>query len=187
MYLSGLAGPITIGNQVYSGPGDDPALNVALYSGEAARPTGGNYAKRRFAGGWLLDNCPLNVVLGQGWLPTQQNILAAAGLVPYCPEVGPVGAKVPPPTVLSPTVTTILAPGFEAPGIPDSGGGVRVPTGVVAPTASVPVPGATTTIVGPGFIDEGPVITEEGNDFWKAVALGVTVALISTWATKRKN
>lgn len=47
----------------------------------------GYYVVSQFQGGWLLDNCPLNVIFGQGWLPGQQQALATAGITPSCPQV----------------------------------------------------------------------------------------------------
>lgn len=44
------------------------------------------YTTRQFGGGWLLDNCPLNVIMGQGWTGAQIEAAKAEGIEPYCPE-----------------------------------------------------------------------------------------------------
>lgn len=77
--------------------GITPDLDTALRSGgRPKRPdltvqgnivSQGYYIVNQFQGGWLLDNCPLNVIFGQGWLPGQQQALAQAGLTPSCPQV----------------------------------------------------------------------------------------------------
>lgn len=42
------------------------------------------YTASQFMGGWLLDNCPLNVIFDQVWLEGQNDALTDANLQPYC-------------------------------------------------------------------------------------------------------
>lgn len=53
------------------------------------------YTITTFLGGFLLDGCPINVVLGQGWLPGQQTALIAAGLTQCVPAPGVVAGTEP--------------------------------------------------------------------------------------------
>lgn len=62
--------------------------DVLMNGGEAVIMQDGatihRFTATQFMGGWLFDNCPLNVIFGKGWLPGQQEALASAGLQPYC-------------------------------------------------------------------------------------------------------
>lgn len=63
-------------------------LDAALwrvYRGTARliSPTG---TLTRFMDGWLINGCPLNVVLGQGWVAGQREALYGAGIID-CPGV----------------------------------------------------------------------------------------------------
>lgn len=62
-----------------------PAIDAALRQGGTAVTVEGNavthqFSQRQFQGGWLLDNCPINVVMGMGWIPGQVEALQAAGI-----------------------------------------------------------------------------------------------------------
>lgn len=71
------------------------ALDTALRQGgipvrlNAAGTPDHYYTLTQFMGGWLLDSCPLNVVMGQGWAAGQIEALNAAGIRPNCPECAP--------------------------------------------------------------------------------------------------
>lgn len=69
----------------------EPALDAALKAGgKIVRPDGSLSTPRQFEGGWISDNKPLNVLLGQGYAPGQQEALQKAGLTPgYSGFVGP--------------------------------------------------------------------------------------------------
>lgn len=65
-----------------------PELDAALHSGTPVIIDGGQiiheYTKSQFMGGWLLDGCPLNAVMGFGWQPGQVEALQDAGIDPHC-------------------------------------------------------------------------------------------------------
>lgn len=61
-----------------------------LFNGaKAIRPDGREYVATRFLGGILLDGCPLNVILGGGWLPGQIDALRAVGMTQCLPKEPP--------------------------------------------------------------------------------------------------
>lgn len=66
-----------------------PELDAALRAGGTPVIVEGGdivhtYEASQFMGGWLLDNCPLNVIFDQTWLEGQSDALTDAGLSPYC-------------------------------------------------------------------------------------------------------
>lgn len=65
---------------------NDPGVIALQNGGTPYRPNGTPYDVMQFLGGYLFDGCPLNVVLGQGWLAGQQEALQQAGITPYCAE-----------------------------------------------------------------------------------------------------
>lgn len=72
------------------GPGEQPIVTRSLYqigdllaAGYRILRQDGTLANMTtFQGGWLADGEPLNVVLGRGWVPGQQEALVAAGITP---------------------------------------------------------------------------------------------------------
>lgn len=73
-----------------------PALDSALRSGGTPVEVSGSnivhqYSLRQHEGGWLLDNCPLNVIMGMGWFPGQQESLASAGI--HCAVSAPMSEQ----------------------------------------------------------------------------------------------
>lgn len=54
--------------------------NVLSSGGQFLDPRGNPYRVTDFRGGKLYNNLPLNVIMGQGWLPGQREALRAAGL-----------------------------------------------------------------------------------------------------------
>lgn len=127
--------------------------------GQPLRPDGSAYTLTNFQGGYLLDNCPLNVIFGNGFLPGQQEALNSAGL--HCDAMTAAHGPIVPPIQSAPQVPTTWTPGpvitspsqptaVQAPGYTPSGGYTRsgapiYPTGVQAPTptqAATPAPGA---------------------------------------------
>lgn len=119
-------------NQQFSGISTD-LQNAILAGGRPMRPDGSFYATQLFMGGWLFDNCPLNVILGEGWLPGQLDALKAAGLTPYCPQYVP---QAPAASVAlpAPALSQVPAPGFQQQTVSASGARLY-PTGVATPTA----------------------------------------------------
>lgn len=131
----------------------DPQIAADINGGgRPIRPGGGFYNVSMFEGGYLFDNCPLNVILGNGWISGQQSALYAAGITPGCPQVGPVGVQAmnpPAPLTTSPVVPAPAAstqivngPAFvqtsTAPGIVTSASPAAPQTSVVSSTGSAP-------------------------------------------------
>lgn len=131
----------------------DPQIAADLSGGgKPIRPGGGYYNVTMFEGGYLFDNCPLNVILGNGWISGQQAALYAAGITPDCPQVGPVGvaAMNPPapltvaPVVPAPAASTqiVNGPAFvqtsTAPGVVTTASPAAPTTSVVSSTGSAP-------------------------------------------------
>jgi len=108
---------ITIGGVQYSTI--DSALDIALRSNQ---PVFDEYGREMrvsmFMGGWLLNDCPLNVVFGQGWLAGQMDALLSAGItgcLPAAPMEKPTG-KVMCLSRVEPTLNEIAEfPGSQCP------------------------------------------------------------------------
>lgn len=183
MYLRGLGGIVVRmpdGNQREFSAISTDLENAILAGGVPLRPNGSAYSVSKFMGGWLFDNCPLNVILGQGWISGQQEALAAAGLVPTCPQLGPVAAASAPPTF-----TQIAAPGFTQQTTTPSGARI-LPTGVATATAPqiIMLPGGT-----PAVLPAEPAETEAAApapSMAGGLALGLG-ALALVFLTSRKK
>ena len=96
----------------------------------ALKPDGSPYVRRMLFGGTLLDGCPLNVILGQGWItnPDQQAALRQAGIFECLPGgnlVAPPAATPPPPNA-----AFVAAPGWTPSPAANLG-----PTGIATPSA----------------------------------------------------
>lgn len=87
--LSGPVGPIVIDGQTYTAI--NQALAMALNSGKPVTVNGQSVQIVQLPnnGGFLLDGCPLNVVLGQGWLPGQQDALRQQNITTCLPLAAP--------------------------------------------------------------------------------------------------
>lgn len=131
----------------------DPQIAADLSGGgRPIRPGGGFYNVTMFMGGYLFDNCPLNVILGNGWISGQQQALYNAGITPDCPQVGPVGvAAMNPPAPLTTSPVTpapaastsiVNGPAFvqtsTAPGIVTTASPAAPTTSVVSSAGSAP-------------------------------------------------
>jgi hypothetical protein len=153
--------------------------NAILAGGKPMRPDGSYYNTQLFMGGWLFDNCPLNVILGQGWLPGQMDALKAAGLTPYCPQYQPPGSVALPPPALS----QVPAPGFQLQTAGASGARLY-PTGVATPTAPtiVTLSSGQAQVIPAEPAQEAGVLDEAGMFSggswlpWAAISLGLAFA-----------
>lgn len=198
--LAGLAGaPITIempDGTVHTYNTIDPAISTDLNSGgRPIRPGGGYYTVTLFMGGFLFDNCPLNVILGNGWISGQIEALTQAGLQPGCPQYGPATLA------LTTTPSTIAAPTTYAPSVPPvagttiqgpaytntvTTGGIVTQPSTIAPQTGVSAPGVTPpSITGSGGpIDMGatPAGTTS-TDYTPYIILGV----LAIFLMKRKG
>jgi hypothetical protein len=87
--LSGPVGPIVIDGQTYTAI--NQALAMALNSGKPVSVNGQTVQVVQLPnnGGFLLNGCPLNVVLGQGWLPGQQDALRQQNITTCLPLAAP--------------------------------------------------------------------------------------------------
>jgi hypothetical protein len=125
--------------------------NAILAGGRPVRPNGSYYNTEQFMGGWLFDGCPLNVILGQGWIPGQMEALTAAGKTPYCPQFAPGGqgsVALPVSQYQPPALSQVPAPGFQLQQAGASGARL-LPTGVSTATAPtiITLPGGQTQIL----------------------------------------
>jgi len=110
-------------------------LGAALTRGQPIKPDGSAYTVTSFLGGFLLDGCPLNVILGQGWLPGQIDALKGGGILPTC---------------LIPGTYDYVA--FY--------GNTGIPTVTVPPATTVPPP-SQPTLVQPGAVPPTIQVTEQ--------------------------
>lgn len=132
-------------NQEFSGISIE-LQNAILAGGRPMRPDGSFYSVQQFMGGWLFDNCPLNVILGQGWIEGQMEALKNAGLTPYCPQYVPpnqIAQPAPPPAL-----SQVPAPGFQLQ-TQGASGARLLPTGVSTATAPtiITLPGGQAQVI----------------------------------------
>lgn len=141
MYLAGMNGSMTIRMP------DGSARTVTAIGAEFAEalaaggvpmgPGGIPYRLEMFQGGYLFDECPGNVVLGNGWMPGQEDALRAAGKV-RCLPAGAAPASTAAPVVTTPERPVVPSPlqnRFTAGGVASSGAGARrFPTGMATPS-----------------------------------------------------
>jgi len=186
MYLRGL-GALTVkmpDGSTRQATAVEAWVHDALKSGgQALRPNGSVYQFQEFMGGVLLDGCPLNVILGQGWLPGQQDALRLANIGSFCAEAAPSGPvmQVFPP----PTVQQIPAPGYQQPA--SSGSGARIlTTGVATPSGPLII-----STPGGGMVYEPAAPAEPGEPpaqeagFHPLLAIGLGLGLL--FAVSRKK
>lgn len=170
----------------------DPQIAADLSGGgKPIRPGGGFYNVTMFEGGYLFDNCPLNVILGNGWISGQQSALYAAGITPDCPQVGPVGVAAmnpPAPLTVAPqvpvgaaSVMAVNAPAFvqtsSAPGLVTAASPAAPTTSVVSSTGSAP---ATPIPAGLMPADNGNMQTSAPDNTLMYVALAGIALLFLT-------
>jgi hypothetical protein len=105
-------------------------LEQALQTGTPYRPDGRPYRKEFRFGGWLLDGCPINRVLAGTYLPGQQDLLAANGIVCLLD----IEQQAPPPPAPPPEPTAPPA-GVDLVPVPEVRPIIVVPTG--EPTTTV--------------------------------------------------
>lgn len=132
-----------------------------------------------FLDGWLLDNCPLNVIFGQGWIAGQQEALQHAGRAcgsnTYLP-VPPASA----PNINQPPISTLprdIAPSQTPPpiGTMDGGTSPRPITATDTAGGLTIMPGKTYRLIlqtAPGRVDTGatyPLCSRSNTDACKPI------------------
>lgn len=100
------------------------------------RPDGSAYEMREVLGGLVADDCPLNVLIGNGWVPGQIEAMKAIGMKPQCLAPGSAeytqfyGAPTTTPGSGQGAQPTIITTGVPVPTIqPQPGGGVVYTSG----------------------------------------------------------
>lgn len=190
MYLGSLGAVHTVdrNGRAATWSGISVEMDQAMHEAVSVSNSQGHvYRVTQFQGGWLLDNCPLNIVFGQGWLPGQQEALAAAGLVPSCPEVPSQPQRVYVPTTQAPsqplyappiTISQVPAPGWSKPNYTPSGTRI-LPTGVSTPTGpqTVFVPGYGPAVLEPEGAEQAPPEDMPMEINWTLVLVGAGLML----------
>ena len=184
MYLGRLGGAINLrmlDGTVQTFTAITPELDRAIKDG--GQSTDGKRIDE-FMGGYLIGGCPLNVYLGMGWLPGQQQALIDAGRVECVPGYENIGQlQTPPPTtvaiappVSSPiTVQQQTAPLFQQPGPMASGGGFSPSS---SPSQPYPLPLNISPNVAPSAATPPLMMAADAGTPWYIVA-GLAIGLLA--------
>lgn len=143
--------------------------------GRPTSPNGGFAQLSQFQGGWLVDNCPLNVIFGQGWLPGQQEALKASGLTAACAQLPmqPAAPTTTSVTAPSPTFTPSQGAAFTS----TSPGSYTMPRGPVAAQTQVISSSVPAPVLDPGMT--GVYVPPESMPSWfPYAAIGLLAVIL---------
>jgi hypothetical protein len=131
-----------LGNALAAGGRPQRPYDMSSYNTQSPQwgvAPNGYYIVTQFQGGYLLDNCPLNVIFGQGWIAGQQEALATAGLVAHCPQI--LGTNAPMVTVLpQQQIPSLQFPGATFSPTPGPAFAITSPSGVIPSGQGTPAP-----------------------------------------------